>query len=75
MYPQDCACWDVEDEYMYGPDVLVAPVLHAGQTRRNVYLPVGDDWVESATGKEYAGGQRVEADAPLDVIPVFVRKK
>lgn len=75
MYPQDCACWDVEDEYMYGPDLLVAPVLHAGQTRRNVYLPEGDDWVESATGKEYAGGQRVEADAPLDVIPVFVRKK
>lgn len=75
MYPQDCACWDVEDEYMYGPDVLVAPVLHAGQTKRSVYLPEGDDWVESATGKEYAGGQRVVADAPLDVIPVFVRKK
>lgn len=75
MYPEDCACWDVEDEYMYGPDVLVAPVLYAGQTKRNVYLPKGDDWVESATGREYRGGQCVEADAPLDVIPVFVRKK
>ena len=75
MYPEDCACWDVEDEYMYGPDVLVAPVLYAGQTKRNVYLPKGDDWVETATGREYQGGQCVEADAPLDVIPVFVRKK
>ncbi len=75
MYPEDCTCWDVEDEYMYGPDVLVAPVLYAGQRKRNVYLPKGDDWVESATGREYRGGQCVEADAPLDVIPVFVRKK
>lgn len=75
MYPEDCACWDVEDEYMYGPDVLVAPVLYAGQTKRSVYLPEGDDWLESFTGREYRGGQRVEADTPLDVIPVFVRKK
>lgn len=75
MYPEDCACWDVGDEYMYGPDVLVAPVLYAGQTKRSVYLPEGDNWVEFATGKEYTGGQRVVADAPLDVIPVFVRKK
>lgn len=75
MYPEDAACWEVEDEYMYGPDVLVAPVLYAGQEKRSVYLPKGEDWVESFTGREYAGGQRIEADTPLDVIPVFVRKK
>lgn len=75
MYPEDCACWDVEDEYMYGPDVLVAPVLYAGMTMRSVYLPKGDVWTESFTGREYAGGQRIEVDTPLDVIPVFVRKK
>lgn len=75
MYPEDGTCWDVEDEYMYGPDVLVAPVLYAGQERRSVYLPKGDDWRECFTGKEHAGGQRIEADTPLDVIPVFVRKK
>lgn len=75
MYPQDTACWDVEDEYMYGPEILVAPVLYAGQEERRVYLPKGEDWVESFTGKEYAGGQWIEADTPLDVIPVFVRKK
>lgn len=75
MYPDDSACWEVEDEYMYGPDVLVAPVLYAGQEKRSVYLPKGEDWVESFTGREYTGGQRIEADTPLDVIPVFVRKK
>ncbi len=75
MYPEDGTCWDVEDEYMYGPDVLVAPVLYAGQRKRSVYLPKGDEWTECFTGKEYAGGQRIEADTPLDVIPIFVRKK
>lgn len=75
MYPEDAACWEVEDEYMYGPDVLVAPVLYEGQTSRSVYLPKGEDWTESFTGREHAGGQRIVADTPLDVIPVFVRKK
>lgn len=75
MYPEDAACWEVEDEYMYGPDVLVAPVLYEGQTSRSVYLPKGEDWTESFTGRKHAGGQRIVADTPLDVIPVFVRKK
>ncbi len=75
MYPEDAACWEVEDEYMYGPDVLVAPVLYEGQTSRSVYLPKGEDWTEPFTGREYAGGQWIVADTPLDVIPAFVRKK
>lgn len=75
MYPKDASCWEVEDEYMYGPDVLVAPVLHAGATKRKVYLPKGETWIESFGTGEYQGGQWIETDAPLDVIPVFVRKK
>lgn len=74
MFPEDLLCWEVEDEYCYGPDMLVAPVLYAGERSRSVYLPKGETWVEYASGKEYEGGQRVEAAAPLDVIPVFVRK-
>lgn len=74
MYPDDKVCWEVEDEYLYGPDVLVAPVLYAGCVSRSVYLPKGEVWVEYASGKEYEGGQTVTADAPLDVIPAFVRK-
>ena len=74
MYPDDPMCWDIEDEYLYGPNVLVAPILYAGQFSRSVYLPKGEDWIEYESGKEYKGGQSVEADAPLDTIPVFIRK-
>jgi len=72
-FPADAAAWDVADEYMYGPDLLVAPVLEAGATTRSVYLPDGAEWTELATGVVHAGGQRVEAFAAQDVIPVFGR--
>ena len=74
MCPDDSLCWEIGDEYFYGPDVLVAPVLYTGQRSRSVYLPKGEIWVEFETGKEYEGGQRVEVEAPLDRIPVFLRK-
>ena len=73
MYPQDKECWNVEDEYMYGPDILVAPILHAGQRSREVYLPAGECWIEYATGKKYDGGTTIQAAAELDTIPVFVK--
>lgn len=74
MYPQDKKCWDVEDEYFYGPDILVAPILYANQNLREVYLPEGETWVEYATGKKYEGGQTVTATAELDTIPVFLKE-
>lgn len=74
MYPADPVCWEIEDAYFYGPDVLVAPILYAGQLSRTVYLPKGEIWVEYATGKEYEGGQQVKAHAPLENIPVFIKK-
>jgi alpha-D-xyloside xylohydrolase len=58
---------------MFGPDVLVAPVLHAGFTSRSVYLPEGR-WVNLWSGGTFAGGQTIECAAPLDEIPVFVRE-
>ncbi len=74
MYPEDPLCWEAEDEYFYGPDILAAPILYAGLRSRSVYLPGKEIWVEPANGKEYRGGQRIEAEAPLDRMPVFVRK-
>ncbi len=73
-FPKDGKAVGVEDEYMFGDSVLVAPVMELGVRSRPVYLPEGETWVEAHTGKEYAGGQTVEADAPLEVIPVFLRK-
>ena len=69
--PDDAACWDVNDEYMFGPDILVAPVLYEGMRERSVYLPAGRTWKEVQTGKVYEGGTTVSCDAPLSVIPVF----
>lgn len=74
VYPQDRKCWEVEDEYLYGSEILVAPILYAGQRSREVYLPTGENWIEYATGKKYEGGQIVEAVADLDTIPVFVKE-
>ncbi len=70
---EDKTAWETEDQYMFGPDLLVAPVMEEGVTTRTVYLPVGEVWTESYTGKKYEGGQIVVAEAPMDVIPVFVR--
>jgi alpha-D-xyloside xylohydrolase len=60
-----------KDEYLFGPDFLVAPVIDEG-TQRPVYLPAGE-WVEYWTGKQVSGGRVVVADAPLDTIPLWVR--
>lgn len=72
--PDDAVCWETEDEYFYGPDVLVAPILYAGQFSRTVYLPKGERWIDCTAGKEYEGGQTISAEAPLDTIPVFIKK-
>jgi alpha-D-xyloside xylohydrolase len=70
-YQDDPRARVVKDEYLFGDDFLVAPVIDAG-TQRPVYLPAGE-WVDYWTGKQVAGGKIVVADAPVDVIPVWVR--
>ncbi|MBV9794762.1 MAG: glycoside hydrolase family 31 protein [Actinobacteria bacterium] len=70
-FPADPTAWEVEDQYLFGPDVLVAPILAYQQRERAVYLPPGRTWVEVATGTEHAGGQTVTVAAPLELTPVF----
>ncbi|HIT43029.1 MAG TPA: family 31 glucosidase [Candidatus Caccovicinus merdipullorum] len=72
-FPEDPLAWEAEDVYLFGHDLLVAPVLDAGIRRREVYLPVGAQWTEMATGKIYSGGQRLEVSAPLEEIPLFLK--
>ncbi|WP_066581693.1 glycoside hydrolase family 31 protein [Cellulomonas timonensis] len=73
-HPDDPGAWEVEDEFLFGPDILVAPISRAGQRSRAVYLPRGARWVDAATGDVHEGGQTIEADAPLERIPVFTRE-
>lgn len=72
-FPEDKKCWETEDVYMFGPDVLVAPVMELGARERTLYLPKGAEWKDAISGKLYEGGQTITVDAPLSVIPVFVR--
>lgn len=72
-FPEDKACWNVEDSYMFGPDILVSPVMEAGAAERSIYLPAGTDWTDAYTKKVYEGGQTVTVPAPIDIIPVMVR--
>lgn len=73
-FPEDQICWDIEDSYMFGPDLLIAPVMEAGMTERTIYLPAGTNWVDAYTKKVYEGGYMVTVDAPIDVIPVMIRE-
>ena len=72
-YPEDPKCWELSDQYMFGPDYLVAPILHPDTFVRNVYLP-GGQWEDIHTGTTYPGGRMVHVAAPLVYIPVFKRK-
>lgn len=69
----DERAWEIEDQYMFGPDILVAPVTELAARSRSVYLPSGTDWQEAWTGKKAKGGREVAAKAPLARIPVYFR--
>lgn len=72
-FPGDPAAWAVDDAFMFGPDVLVAPVLHAGARSRAVYLPAGALWTDAWSGQTCQGGATVTVDAPLERMPLFLR--
>ncbi|MFT8350647.1 TIM-barrel domain-containing protein [Clostridium saccharoperbutylacetonicum] len=72
-FSHDKLCWDIEDQYMFGPDILVAPILYKGGTSRKVYLPEGAKWKDVNYGQVLKGGQWINYDAPLEIIPVFLK--
>lgn len=74
-FPEDQKAWEVEDQYLFGPDVLVKPVTEADCRQVSVYLPEGADWTNAWTGRRYPGGQTVTVDAPLDQIPLFTKNE
>lgn len=72
-FPDDPKVATIGDQYMFGPAFLVAPVTEQGATSRTVYLPAGNDWYDYWTDRKFSGGQTIEAAAPIDRIPLFVR--
>ncbi|MBP3496022.1 MAG: family 31 glucosidase [Clostridia bacterium] len=73
-YPSDDVAWNIDDEYMFGDSLLVAPIMELGQREREVYLPKGSTWIDVYTGNEYKGGIVIGCEAPIDRIPLFITK-
>jgi alpha-D-xyloside xylohydrolase len=71
-FPRDPAAWPVEDEFLFGPDLLIAPVLEPAASVREVYLPAGRAWIEAGAGDRHDGGRTVQVPLSADRIPVFV---
>jgi alpha-glucosidase len=72
-FPADPRCHTESFDFMLGPNLLVASVLEDGARRRPVYLPAATEWCDWYTGEWHTGGQVVNAEAPLERIPLFVR--
>lgn len=73
-FNQDSEAWNVEDEYLFGDSLLVAPVLYEKSTTRDVYLPESSDWVNANSGELMPGGQTITVETPISELPVFIRQ-
>ena len=71
-FQDDESTYNLDNEFMIGEDLLVAPILKPDLVRRLVYLPKGT-WYDYWTNKKFSGGQMIEVDAPLEKVPMFVR--
>jgi alpha-D-xyloside xylohydrolase len=72
-FESDAKVWGIDDQYLFGPSIMVAPVTAFQARARQVYLPGGSDWHDALTGKRLSGGRTVTAAAPRERVPLFVR--
>lgn len=72
-FPEDKGTYLINDQYMVGDDVLVAPVIKDGMRTRGIYLPLGAEWIDWWTGEKFESGKTHYLQTPLDRLPLFVR--
>jgi alpha-D-xyloside xylohydrolase len=83
-FPKDKRALDINDQYMFGKSLLVCPVtmpMYSKDTNedfstiktKELYLPKGADWFDFWTGNKFTGGQTIKKEAPLDIIPLYVK--
>jgi len=84
-FANDSAVYNINDQYMFGPSLMVCPVVRPLYYHRDnakmdssaytqqVYLPKGTEWYDFWTGREFEGGQKIDADASYETMPLFVR--
>lgn len=72
-FPNDRRARNINDQYMFGPALLIAPVTEYRARQRSVYFPQGTDWYDLRSGQMYRGGTDATIAAPVEKVPVFVR--
>jgi len=83
-FPQDKQALDLNDEYMFGKSILVCPVTNSMYSKnteedfssiktRELYLPKGADWIDFWTGEKHTGGQKINKESPLDIMPLYIK--
>ncbi|HTK10944.1 MAG TPA: TIM-barrel domain-containing protein, partial [Ktedonobacteraceae bacterium] len=72
-FPEDKKSAEIDDQFLFGPDILVAPILEEGARSRTVYLPSGTTWTDAWSGEKLEGGRSFAVEAPLNRIPVYLR--
>ncbi|MFX1475562.1 MAG: TIM-barrel domain-containing protein, partial [Promethearchaeota archaeon] len=72
-YPSDEHCYNIDDEFLLGASLLIAPVLTEGEEAREVYLPPGH-WIDYYTKQQHTGPSTITVSAPLKHCPVFIRQ-
>jgi len=73
-YSQDSNCWGLDEQFLWGSSLLIATVIYANQTTKNLYLPPSPvRWYDYYTGQEQTKLENITVDAPLDYIPLFVK--
>ena len=72
-FPEDAAAWEVDDQYMFGADYLVAPITEYGARARRIYLPQGQWQAMDSDEIIHSTGEFITASAPLDYMPVYKR--
>jgi alpha-D-xyloside xylohydrolase len=73
-FPKDSLVYDIADQYLFGPSLLINPVTAYQQRTRKLYLPAGQGWYDFYTGQYQPGGQTIEATAPYEQMPIYVRE-
>lgn len=73
-FPEDIQTRNIGDQFLFGPSLLINPVYTYHATGRQVYLPAGRGWYDLYNGKYYEGGVKINANAPYERMPVFVKE-
>jgi alpha-D-xyloside xylohydrolase len=72
-FQNDPNVFDITDQYMFGPALMINPITKLGVTSRKIYLPQGTTWTDFWTGKAYPGGQTIDTSSPVGTLPIFIR--